>query len=283
MGEENREGLQILDDTMARDCGGVQRAGDPAGRPWVELRRVQGRENAPASCVPAEGRQEEAGKRAGGAEEGHEEQDPVAAGSGDRQGHDHRPGEVGGEGIGGLSQEKTLITARPPVEMQSDSNRNNSPPQDPGYDPAACIHENNFKEEALIKANRRSVQVGPNLVGTPQETLTSTLSNRAVSGKKITKVHVAEIPGLQTGEPGPSHRSDKYLNIGPKTRRPAGLAAGVDCPRWLRGLESFFGRAEGGAEPEVDGARAGPQGTAKTAKYTKNEQKETRTGTNRAG
>ena len=30
-----------------------------------------------------------------------------------------------------------------------------------------------------------------------------------------------------------------------------------------------------GAEPEVEGARAGPQGTAKTAKYTKNEQRET--------
>ena len=38
-----------------------------------------------------------------------------------------------------------------------------------------------------------------------------------------------------------------------------------------------------GAEPEVDGAlaRAGPQGTAETAKYTKNEQKETRTSTRR--
>ena len=34
-----------------------------------------------------------------------------------------------------------------------------------------------------------------------------------------------------------------------------------------------------GAEPEVDGAGAGPQGKAETAKYTKTEQKETRTST----
>ena len=63
-------------------------------------------------------------------------------------------------------------------------------------------------------------------------------------------VHVAEIPGFQTGEPGPSHRSNKYLKTGPKTRRTAGLAAGVDRPRWLRGLERCYGRAEGGAWPE---------------------------------
>ena len=34
-----------------------------------------------------------------------------------------------------------------------------------------------------------------------------------------------------------------------------------------------------GAEPEVDEAGAGPQGNAETAKYTKNEQKETRIST----
>ena len=62
--------------------------------------------------------------------------------------------------------------------------------------------------------------------------------------------HVAEIPGFQTGEPTPSHRSNKYLKTGPKTRRPAGLAAGADRPRWLRWLERFYGWAEGGAWPE---------------------------------
>ena len=38
-----------------------------------------------------------------------------------------------------------------------------------------------------------------------------------------------------------------------------------------------------GAEPAVDGAGAGPQGKAETAKYTKNEQKENRTSTRRGG
>ena len=42
-------------------------------------------------------------------------------------------------------------------------------------------------------------------------------------------------------------------------------------------LRSGGGGRVSGAEPEVDGARAGPQGTAETAKYTKNEQKKTRT------
>ena len=66
--------------------------------------------------------------------------------------------------------------------------------------------------------------------------------------------HLAEIPGPQAGEPGPSQsvsQSNKYLKTGPKTRRPAGLAAGArDRPRWLRGLGRHFGRAEGGARPE---------------------------------
>ena len=120
---------------------------------------------APASYMPAEGRQEEARKCAGGAEKGHEERDPDAAGGGDWQGPDQGAGEVRGAGIGGTPQEETLITARPRAEMQSkvlssDSNRNTSSPQGPGYDPAAFIHEKNFKEEALIKANRRSVHSG---------------------------------------------------------------------------------------------------------------------------
>ena len=38
-----------------------------------------------------------------------------------------------------------------------------------------------------------------------------------------------------------------------------------------------------GAKPEVDGARAGPEGTAKTAKYATHEKKKTRTSTRRAG
>ena len=65
--------------------------------------------------------------------------------------------------------------------------------------------------------------------------------------------HSAEIPGCQTSEPGPSRsvsQSNKYLKTGPGTRRPAGLAAGGERPRWLRGLERYFGRAEGGAWPE---------------------------------
>ena len=37
---------------------------------------------------------------------------------------------------------------------------------------------------------------------------------------------------------------------GPKTMRPAGLAARADCPGWLRGMGGFYGRAEGGAWPE---------------------------------
>ena len=37
-----------------------------------------------------------------------------------------------------------------------------------------------------------------------------------------------------------------------------------------------------GAKPEVDGARAGPEGTAETAKYAKHEKKKTRTSTRRA-
>ena len=64
-----------------------------------------------AACPQKGDKRKAAGKRAGGVEEGHEEQDPDVAGSGDRQGHDHRPGEVGGEGIGGHLQEEALIKA----------------------------------------------------------------------------------------------------------------------------------------------------------------------------
>ena len=49
-GQENREGVQILD--VSRNLGGVQRAGDPAGRPQVEVRGMQGRDPAQASGVP---------------------------------------------------------------------------------------------------------------------------------------------------------------------------------------------------------------------------------------
>ena len=45
-------------------------------------------------------------------------------------------------------------------------------------------------------------------------------------------------------------QSNKYLKTGQGTRRPAGLAAGGERPRWLRGLERYFGWAEGGAWPE---------------------------------
>ena len=152
-------------------------------------------------------------------------------GCGDRQGHDHRPGEVGGEGIGGNSQ-----------------------------------------KEALIKAHSEYLST--------LETLTSTLSDRGFSGKKMTRggqgskpstrppgaqidesgstpredtciigqsVHVAEIPGFRTSKSRPSHQSNKCLKTGPKTRRPAGLAAGTDRPRWLG---RFCGWAAGGAWPE---------------------------------
>ena len=59
-GQENREGVQILD--VSRNLGGLHRAADPAGRRQVEVRGVQGRETAQASGVPSEGRQKEAGK-----------------------------------------------------------------------------------------------------------------------------------------------------------------------------------------------------------------------------
>ena len=62
-------------------------------------------------------------------------------------------------------------------------------------------------------------------------------------------MHVAEIPGHNFMS-RPSHQPIKYLKTGPKPRRPAGLAAGPDRPRWLRGLERFCGRAAGGAWPE---------------------------------
>ena len=66
-------------------------------------------------------------------------------------------------------------------------------------------------------------------------------------------MHSVEIPTHSDSEPGPSRsvsQSNKFLKTGPGTRRPAGLAAGGERPRWLRGLERYFGRAEGGAWPE---------------------------------
>ena len=113
------------------------------------------------------------------------------------------------------------------------------------YDPAACIHEKQSKEEAFIKANGRSVLRTEN-----SKAFRVSLSTRAYSSKKMTRggqgsesptrppgaqtdasgstprddtcitgqsvhvaetdsqsVHVAEIPGFQTSEPGPSHQS----------------------------------------------------------------------------
>ena len=98
-------------------------------------------------------------------------------------------------------------------------------------------------------------------------------------------VHVAEIPGFQTGEPEPSHRSN-YLKTGPKTRRPAGLAAGADRPRWLRGLGRFFGRAEGGAWPEQNRRwmeRERGRRVRRKLQYTKNGKKKTRASAGPAG
>ena len=137
------------------------------------------------------------------------------------------------------------------------SDKKKASPRTAGQDPAPCIHEslgkpNPIARPALDPLGALSGSVTPS----PRRPSGAQFESRSIPQKvaETTSQSVnVEVPGSQTSEPGPSQsvsQSNKYLKTGPKTRCPAGLAAGGDRPRWLRGLERYFGRAEGGAWPE---------------------------------
>ena len=100
----------------------------------------------------------------------------------------------------------------------------------------------------------RSVHQTPLPLGFPSPALDPLAPLDPVTSQQVEiPTHSEEILGCQTSELGLSRsvsQSNKYLKTGQGTRRPAGLAAGGERPRWLRGLERHFGRAEGGAWPE---------------------------------
>ena len=140
-----------------------------------------------------------------------------------------------------------MSVERPRKSSRGACDKKKASPRDGGQDSVPCIHESLGGK--LFCSRKTSPIARPALdpPGAPDP----------VTGQKANSVeiptHSEEIPGCQTGEPGPSRsvsQSNKYLKTGQGTRRPAGLAAGGERPRWLRGLERYFGRAEGGAWPE---------------------------------
>ena len=157
----------------------------------------------------------------GAAAEGHEEQDPAAAGVGDRQDPDqwHWQGEVRVAGAARF-QEGVVIerVGRPSNSGCFGSDNKKASPRAACQDPAPCIHESLGKPSPIDP--RRSVHRGfprPALypLGALSESVTPSplrpsgaqFESRSIPQKvaETTSQSVnVEVPGSQTSEPGPS-------------------------------------------------------------------------------
>ena len=207
------------------------------------MRRLQSWEEAPAGGLPAEGRQEAPGECPRAAAGGHEEQDPAEPGGGDRQGPAPGQGEIRVPRAARFKQGAVIARVERPSKSGCNiRDKNKAPPGAAGQDTVPGMNE------SLGMHGGRKITLDP-LGALSEAEGPSPLRSETDSQN----VHLDYIPGSQTSEPGPSQsvsQSNKYLKTGSRTRRPAGLAAGGERPRWLRGLERYFGRAEGGAWPE---------------------------------